>query len=49
MTTEEKARKQLARHLEETGCIVQDFRQLNIPTGPGVALREFPLTTGAAD
>jgi type I restriction enzyme R subunit len=28
---------------------VQDYRQMNISAGPGVAVREFPLATGEAD
>jgi type I restriction enzyme R subunit len=49
MTPEQKARQQIDRQLEQAGWIVQDYRQMNISAGPGVAVREFPLTTGAAD
>jgi len=49
MTPEQKARQQIDRQLEQAGWIVQDYRQLNISAGPGVAVREFPLTTGSAD
>jgi len=49
MTPEQKARKQIDRQLEQAGWIVQDFSQINITAGLGVAVREFPLSTGHAD
>lgn len=49
MTPEQKARQQIDRQLEQAGWIVQDYRQMHISAGLGVAVREFPLTTGAAD
>lgn len=49
MTPEQKSRQQIDRQLEQAGWIVQDYRQLNITAGLGVAVREFPLTTGDAD
>lgn len=49
MTPEQKARQQIDRQLEQAGWIVQDYRQMNITAGLGVAVREFPLTTGDAD
>jgi type I restriction enzyme R subunit len=49
MTPEQKARQQIDRQLEQAGWVVQDYRQMNISAGLGVAVREFPLTTGAAD
>jgi len=49
MTPEQKARQQIDRQLEQAGWIVQDFRQMHITAGLGVAVREFPLTTGFAD
>ena len=49
MTPEEKARKQIDRQLNACGWLVQDFRQMNISAGRGVAIREFPLSTGEAD
>ena len=49
MTPEQKSRKQIDRQLEQAGWIVQDYRQMNISAGLGVAVREFPLTTGFAD
>ena len=49
MTPEQKSRQQIDRQLEQAGWIVQDYRQMNISAGLGVAVREFPLKTGAAD
>jgi type I restriction enzyme R subunit len=49
MTPEQKSRQQIDRQLEQAGWIVQDYRQMNISAGPGVAVREFPLSTGFAD
>ncbi len=49
MTPEQRARQQIDLQLERSGWIVQDFRQMNISAGMGVAVREFPLTTGFAD
>ncbi len=49
MTPEQRARQQIDRQLEQAGWIVQDFRQMNMSAGMGVAVREFPLTTGFAD
>ena len=49
MTPEQKSRQQIDRQLEQAGWIVQDYRQMNISAGSGIAVREFPLTTGHAD
>lgn len=49
MTPEQKSRQQIDRQLNQAGWIVQDYRQMNITEGLGVAVREFPLTTGFAD
>jgi type I restriction enzyme R subunit len=49
MTPEQKARKEIDRQLDQCGWLVQDRRQMNITAGLGVAIREFPLTTGSAD
>lgn len=49
MTPELKSRQQIDRQLEQAGWIVQDYRQTHISAGLGVAVREFPLTTGYAD
>jgi hypothetical protein len=49
MTPEEKARQKIDQQLEQCGWIVQDYRQMDISAGRGVAVREFPLSTGEAD
>lgn len=49
MNPEQKARKEIDRQLEQAGWLVQDYRQMNISASLGVAIREFPLTTGHAD
>jgi len=46
---EDKARVEIDRQLEHCGWVVQDHKAMNIMAGPGVAVREFPLKTGAAD
>lgn len=49
MTPEQVARQSIDRQLEACGWIVQDFKQMNLGAGQGIAVREFPLTTGFAD
>ncbi len=49
MTLEQKARQKIDRQLGQCGWLVQDYRSMDLSAGPGVAVREFPLTTGLAD
>jgi len=49
MTPEQESRQEIDSQLVQTGWIVQDYRDMNISAGPGVAVREFPLATGTAD
>ena len=49
MTPEQKARQKIDQQLDQCGWIVQDYRQMDISAGRGVAVREFPLSTGEAD
>jgi type I restriction enzyme, R subunit len=49
MTPEQKARQRIDQQLEQCGWVVQDYADMDITAGPGVAVREFPLKTGAAD
>ena len=49
MTPEELARKDIDRQLTACGWTVQNRNEMNISAGLGVAIREFPLTTGDAD
>ncbi len=49
MTPEQRARENIDQLLEACGWKVQYYRELNLSTGRGVAVREFPLKTGFAD
>ncbi len=49
MTPEEKARQRIDELLEAAGWKVQDRKDLNLGAALGVAIREFPLTSGYAD
>lgn len=49
LTPEQKARQKIDRQLEQCGWIVQDYDEMNISAGVGIAIREFPLKTGFAD
>jgi type I restriction enzyme R subunit len=49
MKPEEKARQQIDQMLEAAGWKIQDLREFNLGTSLGVAIREFLLTSGAAD
>lgn len=49
MSPEQKAREIIDRKLEESGWIVQDVKQLNPAVSLGVAVREFPTSTGPVD
>jgi type I restriction enzyme, R subunit len=49
MTPEKQARVLIDQHLRDAGWIVQDANAINLSEGLGIAVREFPLTTGYAD
>lgn len=49
MTPEQKAREMIDKKLTQSGWIVQDRKQLNLLAGLGVAVREFPTSTGPVD
>ena len=49
MTPEQQARQQIDAQLTASGWIVQDYKALNLSAGPGIAVREVPLTTGPCD
>lgn len=49
MSPEEKARLAIDRKLAESGWTIQDFNQINRSASLGVAVREFPTSTGEAD
>lgn len=49
MTPEQKSREAIAHRLEQAGWIVQDMAKLNLMVGLGVAVREFPTSSGPVD
>lgn len=49
MSPEQKAREIIDRKLEESGWIVQNVGQLDPSVSLGVAIREFPTSTGPVD
>ena len=49
MPPEQKARQKIDRQLDQCGWLVQDYRSMDLSAGLGIAVREFPLTTGHAD
>ena len=49
MTPEQLSRMAIDRRLEQAGWIIQDMAQLNLFAGLGVAVREFPTSTGPVD
>lgn len=49
MTPEQKARVVIDKKLEQSGWTIQNVAQLNLGAALGVAVREFPTSTGAVD
>ncbi len=49
MTPEEQARVVIDKKLEQSGWIIQDMGQLNLTASLGIAVREFPTSTGQVD
>ena len=49
MTPEAKAREVIDKKLEQAGWAVQDMNKLNLSASLGVAVREFPTSTGPVD
>jgi type I restriction enzyme R subunit len=49
MTPEQEARQRIDEQLTACGWIVQDYSEMDIAAGAGVAIREFPLKSGFAD
>ncbi len=48
-TPEQVARQAIDEMLTAAGWLVQDYKEVNPGAGRGIAVREFPLKTGAAD
>src|SRR6476660_5317407 len=46
---EELAREKIDKLLTECGWIIQDYKQLNLSAGKGIAIREVPLKKGRCD
>lgn len=49
MTPEEQARVVIDEKLVQSGWTIQDMKQLNLTASLGVAVREFPTSTGPVD
>ena len=49
MTPEEKARCVIDDNLRQSGWIIQDLNRVNLSASLGVAVREFPTSTGEVD
>lgn len=49
MTPEAKAREQIDKKLQESGWVIQNMRTLNLTAALGVAVCEFPTSTGPVD
>ena len=49
VTPEQRARQTIDTKLEQSGWIIQNMRELNITAGIGVAIQEFPTSTGPVD
>lgn len=49
MTPEEKARLAIDEKLKQSGWVIQDIKELNLSAALGVAVREFPTSTGEVD
>ena len=49
MSPEEKARLVIDEQLKKSGWIIQDMKGLNLTAGRGVAVREYPTSSGEVD
>lgn len=49
MTPEQKAREIIDKKLMQAGWVIQDVKELNPSASLGVAVREFPTSTGPVD
>ena len=49
LTPEEKARKVIDARLEQSGWVLQDLSKVNPMASLGVAVREYPTSTGPVD
>ena len=49
MKPEDKARKNIDSMLKDSGWVIQDYNELDLGAGKGIAIREFPLSMESAD
>ena len=49
MSPEEKARLVIDQKLIQSGWVIQDMRHLDLSSASGIAVREFPTSTGEVD
>ncbi|RAK68087.1 DEAD/DEAH box helicase family protein [Hymenobacter edaphi] len=49
LTPEQHARQLIDAQLQQAGWLVQDYKQVNLGAGPGIAVREYPTASGPAD
>ena len=49
LTPEQQARENVDKQLEQSGWLVQDFKELNPSASLGVAVGEYPTESGSAD
>lgn len=49
MTPEQEARIKIDAKLTKSGWVIQDVKTLNLSASLGVAVREFPTSTGPVD
>lgn len=49
MTPEAKAREEIDRKLAQSGWVIQDVKEVNLMASLGVAVREFPTSSGPVD
>lgn len=49
MTPEAKAREEIDRKLAQSGWVIQDVKEVNLMASLGIAVREFPTSSGPVD
>jgi len=49
LTPEQHSRQKIDDQLIKAGWIIQDFKNLNLSEGLGIAIREYPTESGSAD
>lgn len=49
ITPEQAACEKIDSMLIASGWVIQNYKQLNLSAGPGIAIREVPLATGPCD